>query len=92
MCEANMGSEWDRPSTMQDAIAFHGEKYCEGKKLEDMALMPVPGTQIPSVKCCPENCIYELGRGEWVAETLGDAKQMAKDFASSYLKIIERRK
>ena len=82
MCQANAGSEWDSPPTIQDAIAFHGEKYCEGKKLEDMGLIPVPGTQVLPVKCCSENCIFELGRGEWVAKTIEDAKQMAIDFTS----------
>ncbi len=33
------------------------------------------------LECCIENCIFPLGKGEWTAKTLEDAKQMAKDFA-----------
>lgn len=32
-------------------------------------------------RCTIENCIHELGRGEWVAETTEDAKLMATHFA-----------
>lgn len=32
-------------------------------------------------KCCPRNCVFETGRGEWTAETTADARQMALDFA-----------
>ncbi len=81
-CQANAGSEWDNPLTMQDAITFHGEEYSKGKKLEDMALIPVPGTEVLPVECCLANCVFELGRGEWITKTLDDAKQMAIDFAS----------
>ena len=81
MCNANASSKWSNPPTLEDAVTFHGEEYCDGKELEEMALMPVPGTEILPVKCCPENCVFELGRGEWTAETLEDAKQMAIDFA-----------
>lgn len=30
--------------------------------------------------CSEEICVYEVGRGEWEAKTLEDAKQMAVDF------------
>lgn len=33
--------------------------------------------------CCLENCVYALGRGEWTAENLEDAHQMAIDFAAN---------
>lgn len=36
-----------------------------------------------SEPCCPENCIFELGKGTWVATTIEQAKQMAMDFAES---------
>jgi len=33
--------------------------------------------------CNEKQCAFETGRGEWVAQTLEDAKQMAIDFARS---------
>jgi len=39
---------------------------------------PVEGV----VPCLKKNCVFETGRGEWTAENLQDAKQMAIDFAS----------
>ncbi len=48
-----------------------------------MALIPVLGTEVLPVECCPANCVFELGRGEWVVKTIEDAKQMAKDFANN---------
>lgn len=40
---------------------------------------PVEGIK----KCTAKNCVFEIGRGEWIAETMDDAKQMAIDFAKS---------
>lgn len=42
----------------------------------------VEGSETGLCKCLLENCVYELGRGEWIARTLEDAKQMAIDFAN----------
>lgn len=44
-------------------------------------LLPVKGTKIPPQECCIPNCVFELGRGEWTAKTLEEAKLMAIDFA-----------
>ena len=33
------------------------------------------------------SCAYKEERGEWTAETLGDARQMAEDFASNMLAL-----
>ena len=35
------------------------------------------------VTCEVGNCIFEIGKGEWIAGTMEDAKQMAIDFARS---------
>lgn len=46
-------------------------------------LIPDPD-YIPDIKLCsPEVCVLTLGRGEWEAKTLEDAKQMALDFAQN---------
>ena len=47
----------------------------------DGALEVVPGSEILPVECKPSNCVFSLGKGEWVANTIEDAKQMAIDFA-----------
>lgn len=42
------------------------------------------GTPVQGIKpCYPESCVFETGKGEWRAETMEDAKQMAIDFAKS---------
>ena len=40
-------------------------------------------TEEISTECCREHCPYPLGKGEWVAETLEDAKQMALNYADA---------
>ena len=42
----------------------------------------VPNSEEGIVKCSAENCPLEIGKGEWEAKTLDDAKQMAIDFAN----------
>lgn len=37
---------------------------------------------LPIVNIAPDFSIQKCGRGEWTAQTLGDAKQMACDFAA----------
>jgi len=46
-------------------------------------LLEVTGPVRGRVRCSRENCVIELGRGEWAAKTMEDAKQMAIDFARS---------
>jgi len=43
----------------------------------------IPDSEEGRCVCAQENCVFEVGRGEWVAKTLDDAKQMAVDFAKS---------
>ena len=69
LCTANCSVEYE------DVLDSQG-------KLTD-ELKPVPGTEILPVPCKPENCVLSVGRGEWTAKTMDDAKQMAKDFAES---------
>ena len=48
----------------------------------DGELEVIPGSETAPVKCTPENCVFTLGKGEWTAKTMEDAKQMAIDFNS----------
>lgn len=51
---------------------------------DDLSSHLVPVGLVEGIKpCCPESCVFETGKGEWVAETMEDAKQMAIDFAES---------
>lgn len=45
----------------------------------ELSEMGVSGHEV--VECCLDNCVYELGKGEWTSETMDDVKQMAIDFA-----------
>lgn len=45
-------------------------------------LKTAKGSEEGLCKCSSENCVYPLGKGEWTAETMDDAKQMAIDFAN----------
>ena len=45
-------------------------------------LEPKKGVRTRGKKLCKQdNCVFEIGRGEWEAKTWADAKQMAIDFA-----------
>ncbi len=44
---------------------------------ELIAVGPIENVEI----CALRNCLFALGKGEWIAKTMEDAKQMAIDFA-----------
>lgn len=67
-CTVNCSAERREPSPEEITTGLH-EKFL------------VEETRGLSPKCCEENCVFKLGRGEWAAKTLEDAKLMAIDFA-----------
>lgn len=71
LCAANCTVELRKPNDEEIA----SNKYSLGE------LVPIEGTRTPPQECCKANCVHRIGRGEWIAKTLADAKQMAMDFA-----------
>lgn len=74
-CENKSEGNDCRASAFLEAEAVNPEEP-EG---ELITVGPVRGV----MRCLPENCVYEIGKGEWTAHTIQDAKQMAIDFAGS---------
>lgn len=65
-------------------VELEGEHFDQACKNPNQAEVERNGALVEGIeKCIPTSCVFETGKGEWIAETMDDAKQMAIDFAKS---------